>query len=54
MLGDNISAEIKRKLAEASDTPAEVWEELSKDSDRPCLLRHNETTKLLLGIRRKV
>ncbi len=33
MLNDNTSVETRRKLAEASDKPSEVLEELSKDSD---------------------
>lgn len=33
MLDDNISAETRKKLVEASDTPAEILEQLSIDSD---------------------
>lgn len=40
MLNDNTSAETRRKLAEAEDTPSEVLEQLSLDSDRSCLPRH--------------
>ncbi len=49
MLDNETSAENKRKLAEASDTPAEVLAELSKESDRPCLLRYQTSlVKLIL------
>ncbi len=49
MLNSNISTENKRKLAKASDTPAEVLAELSIDSDRPCLLRYQTSlVKLIL------
>ncbi len=49
MLDDSTSAETRRKLAEASDTPAEILEQLSTDSDRPCLLRHQTSlVKLIL------
>jgi hypothetical protein len=34
MLDPNSSTEARRKLAEADDTPADILEELSKDSDR--------------------
>lgn len=34
MLDSNTSPEAKRKLAETDDTPADILEELSKDSDR--------------------
>lgn len=37
MLDPNTSPEARRKLAEADDTPADILEELSKDSDRTTL-----------------